>query len=66
MDASGGSSAGELCVFSLSANDQQTKIFRACVPVSQGGVLSIAVRSAGDIFGDFDAPSPTAGVATDA
>ena len=51
-----GSSAGELCVFSLSANDQQTKIFRACVPVSQGGVLSIAVRDAGDIFGDSTAP----------
>ena len=51
-----GSAAGELCVFSLSANDQQTKIFRACVPVSQGGVLSIAVRDAGDIFGDSTAP----------
>ena len=31
-----GSSAGELCVFNV-----QTQVFRACVPVSKGGLLSL-------------------------
>jgi len=33
-----GSSAGELCVFNLA-----TEVFRACVPVSKGGLLSLAL-----------------------
>jgi len=50
-----GSSAGELCVFNA-----QTMVFRACVPVSKGGLLSLAVRDAGEPFGDGEATAPLA------
>jgi len=46
-----GSSAGELCIFNV-----ETKVFRACVPVSKGGVLSLAVREAGADFEEGTAP----------
>ena len=50
-----GSSAGELCVFNAAA-----MVFRACVPVSKGGLLSLAVRDAGDPFGEGSATAPLA------
>lgn len=35
-----GSAAGELCVFNV-----ETQVFKACVPVSKGGLLALAVRA---------------------
>jgi len=34
----------------------ETKVFRACVPVSKGGLLSLAVSASGGKFGDGSAP----------
>ena len=50
-----GSKTGELCVFNAA-----TMVFRACVPVSKGGLLSLFVRDAGDPFGDGHTTAPLA------